>query len=118
MIQATLRMDFAPSKIAEARQILSSIVERTRVNAGCISCCAYQDVDNKNLIVFEEKWRSDQDLQRHLRSEEYRKVLLVMEMAIIPPEIRFDTITDSGGVEIIEEARSPERNEASVEKSK
>jgi hypothetical protein len=26
-------------------------------------------------------------------------------MAITSPEIRFDTITDSGGVEIIEEAR-------------
>jgi quinol monooxygenase YgiN len=115
MIQATLRMDFAPSKIDEARKILGSIVERTRVIAGCISCSVFQDVDNKHLIVFEEKWRSDEDLQRHLRSEEYQKVLLVMEMAIIPPDIRFDTITGSSGVETIEEARSPKGSEASRE---
>jgi quinol monooxygenase YgiN len=106
MIQATLRMDFAPAKIDEVQKILGSIVERIRVNAGCISCSVYQDVDNKHLIVFEEKWRSNEDLQRHLRSEDYRKVLLVMDMAIIPPEVRFDTITDTGGVEIIESARS------------
>jgi quinol monooxygenase YgiN len=106
VIQATLKMDFPPAKIDEVRKILGSIVERIRVNAGCIGCSVYQDVDNKHLIVFEEKWRSNEDLQRHLRSEDYRKVLLVMDMAIIPPEIRFDTITDTSGVEIIESARS------------
>jgi quinol monooxygenase YgiN len=118
MIQATVRMDFAPSKIDEATQILGSIVERTRVNPGCFSCSVFRDVDNKHMIVFEEKWKSDEDLQRHLRSEDYQKVLLVMEMAIIPPEIRFDIITSSSGVETIEEARSPKGNEASIEKSK
>ena len=59
--------------------------------------------------MFEEKWRSDEDLQRHIRSECYQKVLLVMEMAVRPPEIRFDTITDTSGVEIIEKARIRKR---------
>jgi hypothetical protein len=48
----------------------------------------------------------DETLQRHLRSDDFQKVLLVVEMAVAPPEIRFDTITDSRGGEIIEEARS------------
>ena len=48
---------------------------------------------------------NDQDMQRHLRSEKYRKILLVVEMAAEPPEIRFDTIAYSTGVEIIEQAR-------------
>lgn len=106
MIQATHRMDFAPPKLDEALQILHSIVERTRAEPGCLSCSVYQDTENECLLVFEEKWRSDEDLQRHLRSEVYQRVLLVMEMALIPPEIRFDTITDSGGVEVIEGARA------------
>jgi quinol monooxygenase YgiN len=106
MIQATLRMDFTPQKINEALLILRSIVERTRAEAGCISCSVYQDADNEKLVVFETKWRNDEYLQRHLRSEGYQKVLLVMEMAITPPEVRFDTIMGSSGVEMIEEARS------------
>jgi quinol monooxygenase YgiN len=106
MIQATMKMSFAPQTIDEALQILRSMIERIRAEAGCISCSVYQDTENENLVVFEEKWRSDEDLQRHLRSEGYRRVLLVMEMAFKLPEIRFDTITDSGGVEIIKEART------------
>jgi hypothetical protein len=33
-------------------------------------------------------------------------VLLVLEMALKPPEIRFDTVSSSSGIEIIEKARS------------
>jgi quinol monooxygenase YgiN len=105
MIQATLKMGFAPQTIDEAVHILRSLIERIRTETGCISCSVYQDTDDKYFVVFEEKWRSDEDLQRHIRSECYKKILLVMEMAIGPPEISFDTITDRSGVEIIEKAR-------------
>jgi len=106
MIQATHKMVFVPQKIDDALQILRSIIERIRAEAGCISCSVYQDTDSEYVIVLEEKWRSDEDLQRHLRSEDYRKVLLVMEMACRPPEIRFDTIKETMGVEFIEKART------------
>jgi quinol monooxygenase YgiN len=109
MIQATLKMEFAPQAIDEAVNILRSIIERIRAETGCMSCSVFQDTDNKHLVVFEEKWRSDEDLQRHLRSEYYKNVLIVMEMAIGPPEIRFDTITETSGVEIIEKALTRKR---------
>lgn len=41
MIQATLKMDFDPRKLDETLRILHSIVERTRAEAGCISCSVY-----------------------------------------------------------------------------
>jgi hypothetical protein len=44
-------------------------------------------------------------MERHLQSDEYRRVLLVLEMAIKQPEIRFDTIMSSTGIETIEKAR-------------
>jgi len=56
--------------------------------------------------LFEQLWSNEADLERHLRSDEYRQVLLVLEMAIKQPEIRFDTILSSTGIETIEKARS------------
>ena len=105
MIQARIQMECAPDKTGEALQILQSIVERTRAEAGCISCSVFQDTEMENQLVFAQEWRSEEDLQRHLRSEEYQKVLLVLEMACKPPDIRFDTISSTSGVEIIEKAR-------------
>jgi quinol monooxygenase YgiN len=55
--------------------------------------------------MLEEVWESQGHLDRHLRSNDYRNVLLVTEMAIEPPEIKFQTITHSAGAEIVENAR-------------
>ena len=106
MIHMSLRMEFTPDKVDEALQILRSIVEPTRAEVGCIDCSVYQDTEMENQILFIQKWRSEEFLQRHLRSEEYQKVLLVMEMALSPPEIIFDTIASTSGVETIEKART------------
>jgi quinol monooxygenase YgiN len=55
--------------------------------------------------MVEEVWKSQENLDRHLRSDDYRNMLFVTEMALEPPEIRFQTISHSAGIEIIEKAR-------------
>ena len=49
---------------------------------------------------------SESDLYRHLRSSKFYTVLLVVEMAVEPPEIRFDVIAHSTGLETIEKTRT------------
>ena len=62
-----------------------------------------QDV---RAIMVEERWTSDAHMRQHLQSDAYRRILLVIEMAQEPPEIRFDRIMHTSGVETIEKARS------------
>jgi quinol monooxygenase YgiN len=99
-------MRIALEKQSDALEILGSMAEQTQFEPGCISCRLYRGVDDEGVIMIEELWMSDEDVQRHLRSDRYRKVLLVVEMAAEPPEIRFDTIAQSSGVEAIELARN------------
>jgi len=63
-------------------------------------------VEDVRAILLDELWLSEAELQHHLRSERYRKILLVVEMAQEPPEIRFDIIVRSSGVDTIEKARN------------
>lgn len=56
--------------------------------------------------MLKEVWKSEEELNLHLRSDEYRNVLLILEMALEQPEIRFDTILSSTGIETVEKARS------------
>jgi quinol monooxygenase YgiN len=109
MILATVRMTIPPKKRGEALKILRSMVERCRVHTGCLGWHIYEDVQEENVLMFEEMWRSEEDLERHLRSEEYRNLLLVMEMALKHPEVRFNTVSISTGIETIEKARSSTR---------
>ena len=86
-------------------KILKSTVEGNRILPGCLSCRIYEDIEEDNVILYEEMWESQEELERHLRSDEYRKVLLVMEMALHHPEVGFNTLTSSTGIETIEKAR-------------
>jgi len=114
MVRATIRMMIPSRKRDEVIEILSSIAERARFEPGCISSRLYHGVEVENVIMLEEFWRDEEDLERHLQSEDYRKVLLVVEMAVEPPEIRFDAISQSTGFETIEKARrSPQNGERS-----
>ena len=106
MVLATVRLMLLPQKRDEALKILKSAAAQCRAWPSCLSCHIYADVQEDDVLMFEQSWRSQEDLERHLRSDEFYKVLLVMEMALKQPDIRFDTISGSTGIETVEKARS------------
>jgi quinol monooxygenase YgiN len=105
LIQATVTMAMPPQKSGEALRLVKSFAEQWRDEPGCISCHIYEDLQEKNVYMLKEVWSSQEDLDRHLRSDEYRNLLLILEMALEQPEIRFDTIAASTGIETVEKAR-------------
>jgi len=105
VIHVTLRMAFRGERRAEVLQILNPMAERARLEPGCLACNIYQDVRDAGVIMLEELWRCEAEMGRHLRSDQYRNILLVMEMALEPPEVRFEEISRLTGVETIEKAR-------------
>jgi quinol monooxygenase YgiN len=109
MIQSTIRMTMPSKKRDETLRILRSVVEQCRYNPGCLSFHIYEDCQEKNILMLEQVWRSEEDLTLHLRTDEYRNLLLVLELALKQPEIKFDTISSSTGIETIEKARGQTR---------
>ena len=105
MVLATIRMTFSSKKVGEALRILRSMAEQSRVQPGCLSCQVYRNGQEDNVLMFEQQWNNEADLERYLRSDDYQKVLLLLEMAMKKPEIRFDTVLSSRGIEAIEKAR-------------
>jgi quinol monooxygenase YgiN len=105
MIQSTIRMTMPPLKKGEVSRVLRSVAELCRYDPGCLSCHLCGDLQEENVLMIVEVWRSEEDLNRHIRSEEFRNLLLVLELALKEPEIRFDTISSSTGIETIEKAR-------------
>jgi len=106
MMLATVRMTIPSQKSGEVLKILRLLAEHCRYEPGCLSCHLYGDLQEKNVFVLEQVWRAQEDLDLHLRSGEYLNLLLVLEMSLKEPEVRFDTILSSTGMETIEKARS------------
>ncbi len=111
MILSTLRMAIPPQKRDEVLKTLKSMTGENRIQSGCLSSRLYRDENEEAVFMVEEIWRNQDYLDLYLRSENYRRMLLVMEMAGEPPEIKFHTISEPAGLEVVEKARGRKRNE-------
>ncbi len=106
LITATLRITISKDKKKEEIVLLlRSLIEPTRVETGCISCRLYHEVHDPHAITWVEEWSSKDDLNSHLRSTQYKKILAALDMSDVKPEIRFDTVIETKGMQLIEEAR-------------
>lgn len=97
-MHVTIRMKIPSGQRKEVYAILGPMIERTKLEEGCLSCRLYQDVFARQWIMFEEIWVDEANLRKHLRSDEFRTVLLVIEMARQPPEICLDRMARSGSL--------------------
>lgn len=105
MVRSSIRMLIPLDRQSEAIDILNSVTAGFRFDPGCISSRVYRDVDDVRAILVEELWANQEEITRHLRSEAYHRLLLVIEMAEEPPEVRFETIAATRGLETIAQAR-------------
>lgn len=106
MVLSTIIMYIPAEKHNDVLKILRSIAMQCRDDPGCLSCRVYRDVENSNAILLQGFWKDKENLDVHVRSDEYLNLLLVLEMSLKQPEVRFDTISDSTGIETIEKIRS------------
>jgi quinol monooxygenase YgiN len=104
--RVTIRVNVSAKKRKEALMILGSMIEQTKLEEGCISCRLYHDAQEDGALMLQQLWASEKDLHHHLRSAKFNNVLLVVEMAAEAPEIRFESVADSAGLEVIQQART------------
>jgi quinol monooxygenase YgiN len=104
MVRSTIRMLIPLDKQSEAIDILGYVSAQVQYEPSCISSRLYRGVDEVRAIMVEELWTDNEGLLRHLQSDEYHQVLLVVEMAEEHPDIRFDEISHTCGLETIENA--------------
>jgi quinol monooxygenase YgiN len=108
MIQASLRIVAPAGKRDEIVRTFRSLLEPTGVKHGCLGCRLYQDVTDDNALTYVEEWETCEDFERHLRSDQYRKHLALIDLSTSPPELRFHTISETSGIEYLAAVRTLE----------
>ena len=76
---------------------------------GCVSCHLYTDIEDDDMLVFVEQWADEQTLTDRLRSEGTRVLLSALDLACEVPEVRFDDIGGTRGMEFIAACRGIDR---------
>ena len=106
MIDATIKMTVPSEKRKEVLQTFKALLGPIRREQGCISCNCYVDAESENIIFFKEEWRTGEDLDKHLKSVHFGVLIGAMKLLDKEPEIRFDTISSTAGVEAVKAARA------------
>jgi quinol monooxygenase YgiN len=105
MIVCTIALTLSEADRKKVIASLLPVVGSTRVQPGCQICSMLFDVDDPRVLVLWQEWLSQGDLDRHLRSADYRLVLAAMELSAKPPRITFDRVRQRSGLEAIEAVR-------------
>jgi quinol monooxygenase YgiN len=102
MILLALQLKIDPRQRLNVLNTIHSIIGPTSVQSGCLHCGSYSNTQNDDDLILLEKWESQKDLERHIRSDEFRKIIGAMEAASKPPEIHFITVSSMEGMELVE----------------
>jgi len=105
MVVFTLRLSAPVNKRGEIMQKLRSLIGPTLAERGCVACHLQQDADDPNMLTFTEEWGEQADLDLHMASNEYRRLLAVMDMADKPPKVTIMTVQKASGLDRIAKVR-------------
>lgn len=106
MTISTLRIIPSAKQRLQALELLRSIQGPTQASPGCVECSVYVEEPPGQAILLLERWKSEAALEEHIRSEMYHRLLAAIEISDRPPEIRFDRVSGTEGMELIERLRS------------
>jgi quinol monooxygenase YgiN len=105
MIVGTLRFLPSPGRHDQVLEILRSIQGPVSAQPGCVAFHVYEE-HGLGAIALVERWESEPALETHICSTAYQHILSAIELSCAPPEVCFDFVSASEGMEFIERSLS------------
>ena len=105
MIIESVRIAAMPTKCEQLLRALIAWAGPTAVESGCLSCKILTETGAPQAFCYQAQWKTQDDLLRHIRTEHYKRLLVLMELGISPPLVEFHTVTETKGLELITRTR-------------
>ncbi len=87
-------------------QALNSLMLPIQLDRGCLGCHLYTDSAESNSFFYVEKWATEKDLEREIRSDRFTRLLSIMESSPKPPVLEFWFNWQTRGLEYIAKVRN------------
>jgi quinol monooxygenase YgiN len=78
---------------------LRYISTATRLEDGCLGCSVWTGPEPSLHYVAE--WATENDLRRWVRSDRFTSLLSLLESAPEPPQVRFDFVSETRGLDYV-----------------
>ena len=101
-----LRLKVPPEKRADTVNIIRPIIGPIEAQPGCMLCRLYCETDDDAALLLMQKWCSRQDLKKSIHSDDFKRILAAMDLAVEEPKILFYKVENVSGFELIERIRT------------
>ncbi len=110
MIQATIRLVAPKEKRQKVLDVLLCLKSPIDALAECRGCWICQDIADDHALTYLSQWDTQDDLESHLRSVRFRRLLPYIEMSADLPAVSFGSIEHIRGIEFLVQALSSEQS--------
>ena len=109
MVRLTVTLVTSPTGAGLLLDAFRSLMVPTRLEPGCLGCLVWEETDDDTTLHYAEEWATEADMRRRVRSDRFTSLLAVMEAAVAPPQVQFDFVTTTRGLDYVEEVRQCSR---------
>ena len=103
-----IEMRFASQDVENAVLLLLSVKENIQAKHGCRACRVGMDAADAGLVHYLEEWESAELFHKHVRSEEFRRVLIAMDLCCEEPRIVTGSLSGNIGMAYLRKVREEE----------
>ena len=105
MVVVTLRIKVASMDRAEIVKLIQPIIGPVEAQSGCLLFRLYSETDDDDALLLLQEWRSQEDLDKFIRSRDFKRVLAAMDLASQLPEFSVNTVSLKSGMKLVEKLR-------------
>jgi quinol monooxygenase YgiN len=106
MILSTVAVVARPEKRKEVERSFRALIGPTLAEPGCLDCHLYSEMYYSKHLILVTRWRDRADIERYIRSDKFRTILSLIDASSERPEVRFDHISETHGIDYIKAVRS------------
>ena len=97
----TVVVEIIPDKQEEFIQTVRSLNEQMRKETGLRSSDLFQDLDNHQRFNLIQHWETQDDLDNHTRSENFKVLMGALKVLAEHSEIRYNLVSDQRGRKVL-----------------
>ena len=101
----TLRIHVPASMASHVTDLFEVYRGPVSARSGCVSVNLYSHFSNSSELLLVEEWSSRKALENHVRSDDFRRVLAIMDLADQPPDLRFHSVASTEGFDLVVKLR-------------
>ena len=105
VVQLFVRLSAAPGREHELADALRSMKRQVHRQRGCSAVHVAAEIDDAGALWYCEEWQDRERLEDHMRTNQFARLLALLETTPNPPLLEFRFVSETWGLEYVATVR-------------